>query len=109
MTARVSADQLARDLAMRDLADPAEGPLGVDAACVESVEILQETPCAVLPAQALARLGARTDQKNLLVKVVLRHLDRTLTDRDANILRDRIYAAIHQGTVYQWATVATTR
>lgn len=81
----------------------------IDAACVESVEILQETPCATLPAQALARLGARTNQKNLLVKVVLRHLEKTLTDRDANILRDRIYAAIHQGTVHQWAAVPTPR
>ncbi|MGH3883183.1 MAG: hypothetical protein ACRDRY_05500 [Pseudonocardiaceae bacterium] len=92
-----------------DLGDRVRDALGEDAACVESVEILQETPCAVLPAGALARLGARTNQKNLLVKIVLRHLERTLTDRDANILRDRIYAAIHQGTVHQWAAVPTTR
>lgn len=90
------------DLA-EDLGDRVRDALGEDAACVESVEILQETPCAVLPAQAVARLGARTNQKNLLVKVVLRHLERTLTDRDANILRDRIYAAIHQGAAHQWA------
>ncbi len=96
------------DLA-EDLGDRVRDALGDDAACVESVEILQETPCATLPAQALARLGARTNQKNLLVKVVLRYLEKTLTDRDANILRDRIYAAIHQGTVHQWATVPTTR
>jgi len=96
------------DLA-EDLGDRVRDALGGDAACVESVEILQETPCAVLPVQALARLGARMEQKNLLVRVVLRHLERTLTDRDANILRDRIYAAIHQGTIHQWAAVATTR
>ncbi|MGH3972962.1 MAG: hypothetical protein ACRDS9_06525 [Pseudonocardiaceae bacterium] len=95
----VDADNLAEDLG-----DRVRGALGADADCVESVQILQETPCAVLPAQALARLGARPDQKNLLVQVILRHLDATLTDRDANTLRDRIYAAIHQGTVYQWAT-----
>jgi phenylalanyl-tRNA synthetase alpha chain len=92
---------------VEDLGDRVRDALGEDAACVESVEVLQETPCDVLPDQALARLGARTNQKNLLVKVVLRHLERTLTDRDANILRDRIYAAIHQGTVHQWATVTT--
>jgi phenylalanyl-tRNA synthetase alpha chain len=100
----VDADDLAEDLG-----DRVRDVLGGDASCVESVEILQETPCAVLPTQALARLGARTDHKNLLIKVVLRHLERTLTDRDANILRDRIYAAIHQGTVHQWATIPTTR
>ncbi|MGH3902344.1 MAG: hypothetical protein ACRDTA_29650 [Pseudonocardiaceae bacterium] len=100
----VDADELAEDLG-----DWVRDALGEDAACAESVEILQETPCAVLPTQALVRLGARTNQKNLLVKIVIRHLERTLTDREANILRDRIYAAIHQGTVHQWATVPTTR
>jgi phenylalanyl-tRNA synthetase alpha chain len=37
------------------------------------------------------------------VRVVLRHLDRTLTDEEANRLRDRIYAASHQGIAHQWA------
>jgi phenylalanyl-tRNA synthetase alpha chain len=61
------------------------------------------TPYHQLPAQAVARLGIRQGQKNVLVRVVLRHLDRTLTDEEANRLRDRIYAASHQGTVHQWA------
>jgi hypothetical protein len=34
---------------------------------------------------------------------VLRDLERTLTDQEANQLRDRIYAAIHQGAAHQWA------
>ncbi|HEY1574523.1 MAG TPA: hypothetical protein VGG05_24520 [Pseudonocardiaceae bacterium] len=80
-----------------DLGDRVRYALGDDAACVESVEILSETPCAALPAEALARLGARVDQTNILVRVVLRHLDRTLTDHDANALRDRIYVALHEG------------
>lgn len=87
-----------------DLGDRVRDALGDDAACVESVEILQETPCAALPAKALARLGARVDQKNILNRVVLRHLDRTLSDHEANVMRDRIYATLHQGTVQQWAT-----
>jgi phenylalanyl-tRNA synthetase alpha chain len=61
------------------------------------------TPYHQLPAQAVARLAIRQGQKNVLVRVVLRHLDRTLTDEEANRLRDRIYAASHQGTVHQWA------
>ena len=91
------------DLA-EDLGDRVRDALGPDDACVEAVLIRAETPCTELPEQALARLGARPDQKNLLVTVSLRHLERTLTDQEANLLRDRIYAAIHQGTVYQWAT-----
>ncbi|MDQ3764344.1 MAG: hypothetical protein M3460_23060 [Actinomycetota bacterium] len=91
------------DLA-EDLGDRVRDALGKDAACVESVEILQQTPCAALPAHALARLGARTDQKNILTKIVLRHLNRTLSNHEANVMRDRIYAALHQGTAQQWAT-----
>lgn len=56
-----------------DLGDRVREALGDDAACVESVEVLQETPCAALPIQALTRLGARADQKNVLAKIVLRH------------------------------------
>ncbi|MBT2526338.1 hypothetical protein J7E91_13060 [Streptomyces sp. ISL-99] len=70
---------------------------------MESVEILAETPCEKLPPQALARLGARPDQKNVLLKVILRPLHRTLTDHDANLLRDRDYAAVHRGSTSQWA------
>ncbi|WP_261717284.1 hypothetical protein [Streptomyces sp. FZ201] len=86
-----------------DLGDRVRDALSADADCVEAVEILAETPCADLPPQALDRLGARRDQKNVLLKVTLRHVDRTLTDQEANVLRDRIYAAVHQGSAYQWA------
>jgi phenylalanyl-tRNA synthetase alpha chain len=33
---------------------------------------------------------------------VFRDLEKTLTDQDANVLRDRIYGALHQGTEFQW-------
>jgi len=92
----------AGDLA-EDLGDRVRDALGDDADCVESVEIRGETPCASLPPQALARLGARPEQKNLLVRLVLRPLDATLSDHAANVLRDRVYAALHRGSVHQWA------
>lgn len=92
-----------RDDLAEDLGDRVRDALGEDADCVETVEILAETPCAELPEPALRRLGARAEQKNVLVRVVLRALDRTLTDHDANLLRDRVYAALHQGSVHQWA------
>lgn len=95
----------AGDLA-EDLGDRVRDALGPNAAQVEAVEILSRTPGAELPTAARKRLGARVDQDNLLVRVVLRDLERTLTDHDANVLRDRIYAAIHRGSVHQWATSA---
>jgi phenylalanyl-tRNA synthetase alpha chain len=33
----------------------------------------------------------------------LRHLERTLTDEEANQIRDRVYAALHHGSVHHWA------
>lgn len=102
VTRDLSVAVAAGDLA-EDLGDRVRDALADDAACVESVSILARTACADLPTAALARLGADPGQDNLLVRVVLRSLDRTLTDEEANLLRDRIYAAIHQGTAHQWS------
>lgn len=86
-----------------DLGDRVRQALGGNAASVEAVEVLSETTWADLPPQARARLGVRAGQKNLLVRVVLRDLERTLTDDQANAQRDRIYGALHRGSVFQWA------
>jgi phenylalanyl-tRNA synthetase alpha chain len=85
------------------LGDRVREALGADADCVEEVRVLSATVYGQLPASAIGRLGARPGQKNLLVRVVLRDLDKTLTGEAANVLRDQIYRALHQGTEYQWA------
>jgi phenylalanyl-tRNA synthetase alpha chain len=87
-----------------DLGDRVRDSLGTDAESVEEVTVLSETPCSDLPPRAVSRLGARADQKNVLVRIVLRDLERTLTDGEANDMRDRIYGALHQGTVFEWAS-----
>ncbi|MBE1495048.1 phenylalanyl-tRNA synthetase alpha chain [Amycolatopsis lexingtonensis] len=87
-----------------DLGDRVRDALGDEADVVESVEIRQETPCADLPPAALARLGAHRGQRNLLVRLVLRPLGATLSDHEANVLRDRVYAALHRGSGHQWAS-----
>ena len=91
------------------LGDRIREALGADADAVEDVAILSSTAWEDLPGPAAARLGARPGQRNVLVRVVLRHLERTLTDEEANSLRDRIYAAIHQGTSHQWAVAQRPR
>jgi phenylalanyl-tRNA synthetase alpha chain len=85
------------------LGDRVREALGADAACVEEVRVLSATPCWQLPPAALERLGARPGQQNLLIRVVLRDLDATLTREAANDLRNRIYQAIHAGTRQQLA------
>ena len=85
------------------LGDRVRDALSTDSNCVEEIRVLSATAYQQLPASAIARLGARPGQTNLLVRVVLRDLDKTLTNQAANALRDRIYQALHQGTEYQWA------
>ena len=71
---------------------------------VEEVTVVSETPGSELPAAAVARIGLQQDQKNVLVRLVLRHPTRTLTAEEANRIRDEIYAAVHQGHAHQWAS-----
>ncbi len=85
------------------LGDRVRDALGAGASCVEEVRVLAATPYDGLPAAAIGRLGARPGQQNLLVRVVLRDLDKTLTDEAANALRDQVYLAIHQGSEQQLA------
>jgi phenylalanyl-tRNA synthetase alpha chain len=69
-----------------------------DADLVEEVSVVTVTPVGDLPPSAVERLGASPDQVNVLVRVVLRRLDRALTGAEANRVRDRIAAAIHEGS-----------
>lgn len=87
-----------------ELGDRVRAALADGAESIEAVTVLSETPGEKLPAQAVERLGLRPGQKNLLVRLVLRHPTRTLTDAEANELRDRVYAVIHEGSVHQWAS-----
>lgn len=86
------------------LGDRVRSALGDETTSVESVQIVSQTPASNLPPAAVSRIGLRPGQKNVLVRIELSNVERTLTDDEANQLRDRIYAAIHQGTTHQWAS-----
>lgn len=66
-------------------------------AVIEEVRILSETPVEDLPPVAVERLGARPGQKNVLLRIVLRDHLRTLSDQEANAVRNAVYAAVHEG------------
>jgi phenylalanyl-tRNA synthetase alpha chain len=85
------------------LGDAVREALGDQAEVIESVEVIAETSYLQLPAAARERLGIAPQQKNALVRVVLRALDRSLTHEECNRARDRIYAAIHRGARSEWA------
>jgi phenylalanyl-tRNA synthetase alpha chain len=95
------------DDAAEELGDRIRDSLGPDADAVEEVAVRSETPYADLPPSAVARMGMAAGQKNVLVRVVLRPLERTLTDPEANELRDRIYAALHRGRRHEWSSETT--
>jgi phenylalanyl-tRNA synthetase alpha chain len=106
-TARDLSLAVSADFDAELLGDRVRELLGSEAGAVEEVAVLAETGYADLPAAARRRLGARPGHKNVLLRVMLRHLDRSLTAAEANALRDRIYAGLHEGTAYQWASSAT--
>lgn len=79
------------------LGDRIREALGADADLIEQVDVLSQTPYDELPIAARERLGIAPGQVNVLLRVVLRPVGRTLTGEEVNALRDRIYAAIHEG------------
>jgi phenylalanyl-tRNA synthetase alpha chain len=83
------------EISPETLGDQVREALGADADAVESVTLLAIADYADLPEVAQERLEMRPGQLNLLVRIVLRPWDRTLTDAEANDMRDRIYAALH--------------
>jgi phenylalanyl-tRNA synthetase alpha chain len=85
------------------LGDRVRTALGPEADALESLAVLAATPHEDLPAPARARLGTRPGQLNALLRLVLRPVDRTLTDAEANAVRDRVYAAVHEGPHDEWA------
>jgi phenylalanyl-tRNA synthetase alpha chain len=83
------------------LGDRVRSALGDDADVIESVEVLGRTSHDELPEAARSRLGTQDGQVNLLLKIVLRPIDRTLTSDQANAIRNTIYRAVHEGPVLE--------
>jgi phenylalanyl-tRNA synthetase alpha chain len=86
------------------LGDRIRDRLGSDVGMVEEIVVLADTPYEELPAGARTRMGMRPGQHNLLLRLVLRDHARTLTDAQANQLRDLVYAGVHQGSAGEWTS-----
>jgi len=95
---------VAQDVTAEEIGDGIRDSLPAEILdAVEEVAVVSETPAGELPDAAIARIGLQPGQKNMLLRLVLRHPTRTLTADQANRIRDRIYAAVHRGTVSKWA------
>lgn len=91
------------------LGDRVRGALGADAASVEEVRVLSRTPYEQVPPGARERMGMRAGQLNLLLRVVVRDLERTPPGPELDALRDRLYAALHEGDRHEWAARSPQR
>ncbi len=91
------------DRTREELGDLSRTALGPDAAKIEDVTIEAETTWHQLPDHARARLGIVAGQKNVLLRITLRDLVRSLTSAEANRLRNRIYDAVHEGPTLEHA------
>lgn len=82
-------------LTAEEVGDRVRAGLGADARLVEEVAVRSVTPAGALPDAARTRLGIRDGQVNMLVRVILRDLDATITTAVANSVRDRVHDALH--------------
>lgn len=98
---------VAADTTIEEIGARVRDALGARQESVESIDLIVETSAADLPARAATRIGLRSGQKNVLLRVMLRHPTRTLTSREGNELRDAVYRAVHEGSVHQWADTAS--
>ncbi|WP_104043956.1 PheS-related mystery ligase SrmL [Arthrobacter sp. ZGTC412] len=81
------------------LGDRVRTVLGDEAHDLESVELLALTQYGELPKAVQDRLRIGDGQANALIRLVLRPLSGTMTDGQANQIRDGVYLALHEGPV----------
>lgn len=92
------------DVTAEDIGDRVRSAVRPNIEMIEDISVLSETPGDALPEAARARIGLRPGQKNVLLRVTIRHPTRALRSEEANWIRDAIYAAVHEGEAWQWAT-----
>ena len=82
-----------------DICEAIREAFGEQSELLEEVKILERTPFENLPQIAKDKLGVNADQDNVLVRIILRHPDKTLTKSEAANLYANAYPKIHKGSV----------
>ena len=85
------------DLSPEEVGDRVREVMDYDLDSLESLEIISETSYTDLPEPARERMGMLPRQKNILVRLLIRHSTKTLIAIEANRIRDRVYLALHEG------------
>lgn len=64
---------------------------------IEEIKVISSTTLNQLPESAIERMGIVEGQKNLLLRITLRSLSKTLTTEESKDIRNKIYHILHQG------------
>lgn len=91
------------DITAEELGDRVRQAMAEQIDALESLDLVEETTWAMLPAAARERMGMQPGQKNVLLRLTIRHPIRTLTSAEANAVRNRVYTILHQGQKMEWA------
>lgn len=65
---------------------------------IEEIKVLSETNYELLPQSAIERMGMNHTLKNVLIRIVIRNLNKTLTMEEAKEIRNDIYHHLHKGS-----------
>ena len=88
---------VSKDDTEEDICEKIREVFGDKADLLEEVKILQRTHFNDLQPIAIDRLGAKEGQDNVLVRIILRHPDKTLVKQEAANLYTMAYPKLHQG------------
>ena len=81
-----------------DICEAIRNVFGDNSDLLEQVDVVERTSFDKLTTIAKKRLGATIDQDNVLVRITLRHPDKTLTKKEAASLYSMVYPKLHRGT-----------
>ena len=85
------------DYQPEDVADNLRVAFRENSYLIENISILSETQIGEMHPNAVERLGICDGQKNVLVRVILCHPDRTLTTREGSVMYGIAYPLVHHG------------
>jgi phenylalanyl-tRNA synthetase alpha chain len=80
-----------------DISQDIEAAISEDIESLESVELLSEVDYSKLNDIARKKLGIGSEHKNVLVRVTLRDLNRSITKDEANEIYKKIYSKVNYG------------
>lgn len=117
----VSPIDLPRPVIHRDLSVAVASPDAIDARIrsflgeragdVEEIIVLSQTRYPDLSTSTRRRLGMSPGQFHLLLRLVIRDTERTLTaesaSHSANELRDAVFGGLHEGGILTWTARET--